>query len=93
MSGLRDREFNPNKGLHHFDRLRTLAQGHDVAPVTVEIDPVAYCNHACGWCVDPVHQKVQMPHRLYESLISELAEFTVEGFAVEGHCCPVNFIK
>ena len=35
---LRDTVFNPLKLLHHADRLRALAEGRDVAPVTVEID-------------------------------------------------------
>jgi hypothetical protein len=51
MSDLIDHEFNPLKILHHIDRLKALAQDQDVAPATVEIDPVAFCNHACGWCV------------------------------------------
>ena len=84
MTGLSEREFNPLKVLHHIDRLRALADGEDVAPVTVEIDPVAYCNHACGWCVDPVHEPVQMTPEMYECLISELSGFDVNGFRVEG---------
>lgn len=84
MTGLSDREFNPLKVLHHIDRLRALAAGVDVAPVTVEIDPVAYCNHACEWCVDPVHEPVQMTPEVYECLISELSGFDVHGFRVEG---------
>jgi sulfatase maturation enzyme AslB (radical SAM superfamily) len=66
------------------ERLRALAEGRDIAPVTVEIDPVAWCNHACGWCVDPVHVKQSMPFSLFERLIEELAEFNVEGQRVGG---------
>ncbi|MBM4093209.1 MAG: radical SAM protein [Planctomycetes bacterium] len=84
MNDLRQREFNPLKILHHVDRLRALAQGRDVAPVTVEIDPVAYCNHACDWCVDPVHTPATMSDSLFENLIDELAAFTVDTFRVEG---------
>jgi len=84
MSNLVDREINPLKILHHFDRLHDLASGRDVAPVTVEIDPVAYCNHACGWCVDPVHTRKRMPWATFEHLIGELAGFQVAGKRVEG---------
>lgn len=44
LDGLRDRELHPLKILHHFTRLQKLAEGSEIAPVTVEIDPVAYCN-------------------------------------------------
>lgn len=81
---LRDTVFNPLKLLHHADRLRALAEGRDVAPVTVEIDPVAWCNHACGWCVDPVHRKIEMPLERYERLIDELEAFRIDGRGVEG---------
>ncbi|HRF10925.1 MAG TPA: radical SAM protein [Candidatus Accumulibacter phosphatis] len=84
MNSLRERELNPLKVLHHFDRLRDLARGEDVAPVTVEIDPVAYCNHACVWCVDPVHVHQSMAYSTFERLISELAGFQVSGKQVEG---------
>lgn len=84
MSDLVDHEFNPLKILHHFDRLQALAREQDVAPVTVEIDPVAFCNHQCGWCVDPVHRPVTMSEDVFCSLIDELAEFSVNGFQVKG---------
>lgn len=83
-SDLRQREFHPLKILHHVDRLQTLAAGRDVAPVTVEIDPVAYCNHSCPWCVDPVHYPTKMSEETFQSLVTELADFSVEGFRVEG---------
>ncbi|MGH9938128.1 MAG: radical SAM/SPASM domain-containing protein [Blastocatellia bacterium] len=84
MFDLREREFNPLKILHHIDRLRALADGRDIAPVTVEIDPVAYCNHDCGWCVDPAHHAARMPDETFAALIDELAGFDVGGFRVEG---------
>ncbi len=84
MSELRQREFNSLKILHHIDRLRALAEGNDIAPITVEIDPVAYCNHACAWCVDPVHQSFAMPDETFKNLIAELANFSVGGFWVKG---------
>ncbi|QQS47252.1 MAG: radical SAM protein [Acidobacteriota bacterium] len=84
MLDLREREFNPLKILHHIDRLRALAGGKDTAPVTVEIDPVAFCNHDCSWCVDPVHHPAQMSTETFRSLIDELATFEAGGFRVEG---------
>ena len=84
MSDLREKEFNSLKILHHIDRLKALAEEKDIAPVTVEIDPVAYCNHHCEWCVDPIHAPVKMSLGTFESLITELAEFSVDGFRVKG---------
>ena len=84
MPSLRHREFHPLKVLHHVDRLRVLAENKDIAPVTVEIDPVAYCNHACAWCVDPAHHNVTMDDETFDRLITELSEFDVNGFRVEG---------
>lgn len=84
MDTLCEREFNPLKVLHHMDRLRALADVQDIAPVTVEIDPVAYCNHACSWCVDPIHLPIRMPEETFAALIQELAEVRINGFRVEG---------
>lgn len=84
MSDLTEREFNPLKVLHHIDRLRALARGEDVAPVTVEVDPVAFCNHRCGWCVDPIHHPVTMAEEMFAALVEELAGFQVGGFRVQG---------
>ncbi len=84
MSDLQQRELNPLKVLHHVERLRALAAGRDIAPVTVEIDPVAYCNHDCGWCVDPVHTSARTAPETFARLIAELADLTVGGFRVEG---------
>lgn len=81
---LRFREFSPLKIWHHADRLRALAAGEDVAPVTVEVDPVAYCNHRCFWCVDPSHRPVSASRDFLWQLLEELAAFTVNGFGVQG---------
>ncbi len=81
---LRFREFNPLKIWHHADRLRALAAGEDIAPVTVEIDPVAYCNHHCFWCVDPSHRPVTAGRDFLWPLLEELTHFTVNGFRVQG---------
>ncbi|MGB5053446.1 MAG: radical SAM/SPASM domain-containing protein [Nitrospirales bacterium] len=81
---LRFREFNPLKIWHHADRLQALAAGKDVAPVTVEVDPVSYCNHHCFWCVDPLHKRVTASRAFLWQLLEELAEFEVNGFGVHG---------
>jgi organic radical activating enzyme len=84
MDRLPEREFHPLKILHHFDRLQALASDREIAPVTVEIDPVAYCNHACDWCVDPVHQAQTMLPDTYDALIRELADYSIDGHGAEG---------
>lgn len=81
---LRFREFNSLKVWHHADRLQALSAGKDVAPVTVEVDPVAYCNHNCFWCVDPSHTPVTASRSFLWQLLEELAAFTVNGFGVQG---------
>jgi MoaA/NifB/PqqE/SkfB family radical SAM enzyme len=81
---LRFREFNPLKIWHHADRLQALAADKDVAPVTVEVDPVAYCNHHCFWCVDPSHKPVAASRDFLWQLLEELATFAVNGFGVQG---------
>ncbi len=81
---LRFREFNPLKIWHHTDRLRVLAAGEDIAPVTVELDPVAYCNHHCFWCVDPSHRPVTASRDFLWRLLEELTTFKVNGFGVQG---------
>lgn len=84
MGRLQDEEFNPLKMLHHVDRLKALALHHDIAPVTVEVDPVAFCNHNCPWCVDPVHVPAAMPYDMYAALVKELSSFDINGHRVEG---------
>ncbi|MCL2787147.1 MAG: radical SAM protein [Micrococcales bacterium] len=84
MTDLAIREFSPLKWVHHIDRLRALAQGLDVAPVTVEIDPVSFCNHRCPWCVDPLHQSATLDLDLFSSLIHDLAVAQGPGGGVEG---------
>ncbi len=81
---LQFREVNPLKIWHHADRLRALAEGKDVAPITVEVDPVAYCNHRCFWCVDPEHRPVNASRSFLWMLLEELAQFELNGFGVKG---------
>lgn len=81
---LRYLEFNSLKIWHHADRLQALANDSDIAPVTVEIDPVAYCNHHCSWCVDPSHRPVVASRDFLWQLLDELAAFSIGGFKVRG---------
>ncbi len=79
-----DVELNPNKLITHADKLRALAEGGDVFPVTVELDLVDYCNHNCGWCVDPVHGKNSMEHSTVSRLLSEFNDLGIEGIVFKG---------
>jgi hypothetical protein len=79
-----DVELSPHKYLRHAERLRTLAAGGDVHPVSVELDPVDYCNHHCGWCVDPRHDRNTLDLALARSLLDELRGLHVEGLVFKG---------
>lgn len=81
---LRFREFSQHKIWHHSKRMLALANGQDIAPITVEIDPVAYCNHRCVWCVDPAHRRITADQRFLLSLLDDLSKFSVGGFQVRG---------
>ncbi|MBU1201758.1 MAG: hypothetical protein KJ583_07770 [Nanoarchaeota archaeon] len=74
-----DVELSPYKWATHMDKLEAIARGEDVFPVTVELDLVSYCNHNCGWCVDPKH----MGHSLERTFVSELLE-ELKGLGIEG---------
>jgi len=52
--------------------------------VTIELDPVAYCNHACFWCVDPVHFKAELTKDFVLRFLDELSTFEVHNFKVCG---------
>jgi MoaA/NifB/PqqE/SkfB family radical SAM enzyme len=79
-----DVELSPHKYLRHVDRLRTLAAGGDVHPVSVELDPVDYCNHRCGWCVDPRHGRTTLDLAVARPLLAELRQLGVEGMVFKG---------
>lgn len=83
-SAITDIELSPHKYLLHADRLRTLAQDGDVYPVTVELDPVNYCNHRCGWCVDPAHGHSRLDEDFARELLGELRELGVMGIVYKG---------
>lgn len=79
-----DVEFNPYKWIAHLDKLRTLAEGGDVFPVTVELDLVDYCNHHCWWCVDPVHMDHSLEEAFVSQLLGELKSLGIEGIVYKG---------
>lgn len=66
------------------ERLRLLAQGQDVAPVTFDVDPVNYCNHSCNWCLDAEHGNSVLPLEQIRCFAEELSQFTVNGTRCEG---------
>ena len=77
-------EMNPNKFLAHFDRVRALAEGRDCYPVTVELDPVSFCNHSCSWCVDPRHSDCALDKSFVFRLLEELKGMGVKGIVFKG---------
>ena len=79
-----DIELSPHKYLLHVDKLQMLAEGRDVFPVTVEMDPVDYCNHRCGWCVDPRHGTNALPLETARLLLEELHVLGVKGVVFKG---------
>ena len=80
----RDVELSPYKWVTHFDRLKILAEGGDVFPVTIELDLVDYCNHNCGWCVDPAHKKNSLDRGFVSTLLDELKGLGIEGIVFKG---------
>lgn len=78
------KEFSRHKILTHFDKLKKLSEDKDVTPVTVEIDPVNYCNHNCVWCVDPSHGKAKLELEFIYKLVDELKSIDVKGIVLKG---------
>jgi MoaA/NifB/PqqE/SkfB family radical SAM enzyme len=77
-------EFSPYKWVHHIEKLKTLSVGGDVFPVSVELDLVSFCNHACHWCVDPCHTKHQLSRAFVSQLLDELKQLGVSGIVLKG---------
>ncbi|MBI4232021.1 radical SAM protein [Candidatus Peregrinibacteria bacterium] len=65
-------------------KLEQLAKGGDVFPVTVELDLVSYCNHHCGWCVDPQHMSHSLERTFVSRLLRELRSLGIEGIVFKG---------
>jgi len=77
-------ELSPYKWATHIDKLSILANDGDVFPVTVELDLVGYCNHNCGWCVDPLHISDCFDFSFINQLLTELKLLGVEGIVYKG---------
>jgi len=84
LGSLQFLEFNPNKFLVHFDKIKSISEGKDVFPVSVEIDPVSFCNHHCAWCVDPLHMEYSLEKEFVFRLLDELKQIGVKGIVFKG---------
>lgn len=77
--------FNPYKILNHFDKLKKIAAGQNVFPVTVEIDPSNRCNHRCQWCVSAEsHTGEKMHFDRFSRLAGELKKLGTESIVLKG---------
>ena len=81
---IEDVEFNPYKWATHMDSLEKLARGEDIFPVTIELDLNSYCNHNCGWCVDPMHMYKSLDTKFLSSLLNEVKSLGVKGIVFKG---------
>jgi MoaA/NifB/PqqE/SkfB family radical SAM enzyme len=77
-------ELSPYKWATHLDKLEKLANNKDIYPVTIELDLNGYCNHNCGWCVDPIHVKDSLDTKFVLSLINEMKSLGTEGIVFKG---------
>ena len=77
-------ELSPYKWATHMDKLEAIARGEDVFPVTVELDLVSYCNHSCGWCVDPEHTSYSLERTFISKLLGELDSLGIGGIVFKG---------
>jgi wyosine [tRNA(Phe)-imidazoG37] synthetase (radical SAM superfamily) len=84
LKKLNDIEFNQLKYITHFDKIKKLSEEKDVYPVTIEIDPVAYCNHNCSWCVDPKHFNDKLETEFIFTLLKEIKNLGVKGIVFKG---------
>ncbi|WP_324382287.1 radical SAM protein [Enterovirga sp.] len=84
-------EWNP---LMHFDSMKELFIARKngdrealkaVPPVTVEIDPVDHCNHACQWCFTASHRETDiMPADAVKRLVIALGRWGVRSVHFAG---------
>ncbi|MBU0461333.1 MAG: radical SAM protein [Nanoarchaeota archaeon] len=77
-------ELSPYKWATHLPKLKKLAENEDISPITVELDLVDYCNHNCGWCVDPKHLHNSLDSPFVAKLLEELKSIGVEGIVFKG---------
>ncbi|WP_181763117.1 radical SAM protein [Mesorhizobium sp. B2-4-13] len=56
-----------------------------IAPVTVEIDPVDYCNHACEWCFTASHRESdRMSDDSVRTLVAQLGKMGAKSVHFAG---------
>ncbi|MBU2644409.1 radical SAM protein [bacterium] len=79
-----DIELNRYKFVSHIEKLKELARGGDVYPVTIELDMVDFCNHDCWWCVDPNHGNNSLSPEFVSRLLQELKSLEVKGIVYKG---------
>jgi wyosine [tRNA(Phe)-imidazoG37] synthetase (radical SAM superfamily) len=84
-------ELSSYKWATHLDKLTTLAKGGDTFPVTIELDLVSYCNHNCGWCVDPLHRQNALERSFVSELLNELKLLDIEGIVFKGGGEPTRY--
>ena len=84
--------FTSNKILSHFDKLRDYLcpeTRKEVGPVTVEMHPSTFCNHACPGCTFSVkelspQQKHNFDMKLLPNLVEDMKTLGVKGVNLSG---------
>ena len=77
--------FSSHKILNHFDRIKAVAAGESVSPITVEIDPSNLCNHTCQWCVSSLsHNGDMLSFEQFDALIDQLQSMDVKSVVLKG---------
>ena len=88
------------KLLYNPDRVKTLLEGNIPKPITVEISPTSYCNHACTYCAfDSARNTAQLEPAVFKKLIRQLSKMGVKSINISGTGEPliypnlIQFIK
>lgn len=76
------------KLLKHAGKLEALLQGDKVSPITVEFDPVGYCNHHCPFCL---YQEIHttMPRDMMWRTLDEIAAIGTKALTWTGSGEPL----
>lgn len=80
--------------LFHWDRICDILDNHKhylarnykiTYPITIEIDPIDYCNHSCIWCFTYSHRKTSLLNSsVLENLLEELKKNDVRSIHFSG---------
>ena len=74
-----------HKLTYHPDRVADFAAGAEVAPIYVEISPVANCNHRCLFChYNYLGHKGKFPKNRMLTLVDELAKAGTRSLVFAG---------